>query len=100
MTTAGTASDRPHPVTFSDGAHGFACNYDGAVLALICERAHPPGRPLELSLCIEGIELPLTLRGKSAGSKRRDDQRFDVRLRLHSLRREDRAQLEQLFPRG
>jgi hypothetical protein len=89
-----------HPVTFSDGASGFACGYDGAVLALICERAHPPGRPLELSLRVEGAELPLTLRGKSAGSKRRDDQRFDVRLRLHSLRREQRQQLEQLFAPG
>jgi hypothetical protein len=40
------------------------------------------------------------LLGKSAGSKRREDQRFDVRVRLHSLRREDRLRLEGLFEKA
>jgi hypothetical protein len=42
-------------------------------------------------------ELQRTLVGKSAGSKRREDGAFDVRVRLHSLTREDRAWLEQVF---
>lgn len=83
------------PVRFADGADGLAVGYDAGVLHLICDRAHPPGRPLELNLVAKDAKL--TLRGKSAGSKRRNDERFDVRLRLHSLRREDREQLEGLF---
>lgn len=82
-------------VVLADGARGLAVGYDGAVLELVCERAHPPGRPLELTL--ELGDAVIALRGKSAGSRRREDQRFDVRLRLHSLRREDRVELERAF---
>jgi hypothetical protein len=68
------------------------------VLALVCDRAHPPGRPLELVL--HAGETALTLRGKSAGSKRRDgDGLFDVRLRLHSLRRQEKETLTRAFAR-
>ena len=96
-------SDTPRPqtewlVTFSDGARALAVGCDGELLQLVCDRAHPPGRPLEIPLQLAtGV---LTVRGKSAGSKRRDDQRFDVRIRLHSLRRSDRDQLEAAFGRS
>jgi hypothetical protein len=86
---------RPWPVTFADGAQGLAVGYAASVLDLVCERAHPPGRPLAITLQLP--ETALTLRGKSAGSKHRDDQRYDVRLRLHSLRKHEREQLEQAF---
>ena len=39
----------------------------------------------------------LDLQGKSAGSKLRSDGRYDVTLRLVSLRREQRIALEQTF---
>jgi hypothetical protein len=83
------------PIRFADGASGVAVGYDGAVIHMICERAHPPGRPLEIT--VTAAEQSICVRGKSAGSKRRDDGRFDVRLRLHSLRREEREQLVVAF---
>ena len=69
--------------------------YADGVLLLICEVAHPPGRPLELTLQLS--DAMLTLSGKTIASKRRDDGRYDVRLRLSSVRREQRAALEAAF---
>jgi hypothetical protein len=85
-------------VTFADGSTGTAVSYEGEVLALVCDQAHPPGRPLDLTL--HTVDGPVPLRAKSAGSKRRPDDLFDVRLRLHSLRREDRERLEHAFAKG
>ena len=87
--------ERMWPVVFADGTSGEAVSYAGELLTIVCARAHPPGRPLEITL--RAGEEPLALRGKSAGSKRRDDGSFDVRLRLHSLRREDRDALAGAF---
>ncbi|MCZ7687520.1 MAG: hypothetical protein M5U28_55795 [Sandaracinaceae bacterium] len=62
------------------------------MLHLVLPRAFAPGAPLALTLELEDGALELT--GKTIGSKRREDGRFDVRARLISLRREDRARLE------
>jgi hypothetical protein len=83
-------------VTFPDGAPALAVGYADNVLHLICEAAFPPGKPLSLQLQLDGQAL--ALQGKSAGSKRRADQRYDVKLRLFSLRRDERGRLEQAFP--
>ncbi len=83
------------PVSFADGADAVAIGWQAGVLRLLCARAHPPGRPLQLTL--HAGEPPLQLVGKSAGSKRTQDGRFEVGLRLHSLRRGEREQLEALF---
>jgi hypothetical protein len=83
------------PVTFADESTATAVSYEGEVLSVVCDRAHPPGRPLDLTL--DTAEGPVPLRAKSAGSKRRTDGLFDVRLRLHSLRREDRERLDRAF---
>ena len=80
-------------VSFADGAHAEVATYALGVLHLVCDRAYPPGQPLAFTLSLG--ESQLDLQGKSAGSKRRPDQRFDVRIRLSSLRREARSQLEQ-----
>ena len=56
--------------------------------------AFPPGRPLALDLIVSDETLPL--QGKAAGSKRRDDGRYDVKIRLHTLRRDQRARLSTL----
>jgi hypothetical protein len=61
----------------------------GEILHVIADAAFAPGTPL--SLAIE--ELERTAQGKTIGSKRRDDGRYDVRLRLVSSRREDRGKL-------
>ena len=84
------------PLVLSDGADGRALGYAEGVLHVVCARAHPPGQPMSVTLRPPaGAELALS--GKSASSKRRDDGDFDVRLRLHSVRREQRAELERLF---
>lgn len=75
-----------------------AVAYADGVLGLICDRAHPPGRPLALVVQLPAGEQPLT--GKALGSKQREDGSFDVRLRLSSLRREQRAALEAAFARS
>jgi len=83
------------PVDFADGVQALAAAFQLGILHLICDRAHPPGRPLAFSISLGDAKLGLT--GKSAGSKRRVDDRFDVRVRLSSLRREQRTELERAF---
>lgn len=95
-------SDAPaepgHPLLLADGERGRAVAYAEGILHLVSERPHPPGQPLTFSLRLpDGAEL--ALQGKSANSKLRHDGGFDVRLKLVSLRREQRAALEQLFGR-
>jgi hypothetical protein len=82
-------------LTLSDGERGRALAYAGGLLRMVCERAHPPGQPLALTLLAPDGEL--VLQGKSARSKRREDGAFDVELKLVSLRRDQRAALERLF---
>lgn len=84
------------PTTLGDGGTALAIELAAGVLQLKVDRAYPPGKPLELTL--EAPDGPLQLQGKSAGSKRGDDGRFSVRVKLLSLRREQKARLELLFP--
>jgi len=95
MTDPTTSGPTPLTVGFADGVQALAVAFNLGILHLICDRAHPPGRPLAFSVSLGDSQLALT--GKSAGSKRRVDDRFDVRVRLSSLRREQRAQLERAF---
>jgi hypothetical protein len=82
-------------VVLENGERASAQRYVSGVLELICPRAFAPGQPMQLT--VVATEPSFTLVGKSAGSKRRSDGAFDVRLRLHSLRREAREWLEQTF---
>ena len=84
-----------HPLTLEGGEPGRTLGYARGVLRMACERSHPPGQPLTVTLRLPDAEL--TVQGKSAGSKRRADGTFEVQLRLHSLRREQREQLEHTF---
>lgn len=79
------------PVVLSEGGEGEATRLEGEVLHLILARAFAPGAPVAFAATIAGERVALT--GKSIGSKRREDGRFDVRLRMTNLRREDRARL-------
>ena len=83
------------PVQLEAGDRAVATGYASNLLSLICPCAYPPGKPMALRAEIAGTRL--SLEGKSTGSRVREDGRFDVKLRLVSLRREDRALLEQLF---
>jgi hypothetical protein len=83
-------------VSLADGTQALAVNYDLHTLHLVCARAYPPGKPLALRAELSGEVLDL--QGKSARSKLRSDGRYDVSLRLVSLRREQRTALERTFP--
>jgi hypothetical protein len=83
-------------ITLAEGTQALAVNYAENVLHLVCVAAYPPGKPLTLR-ADTGVEL-LDLQGKSAGSKLRTDGRYDVKLRLVSLRRDERIALERAFP--
>ncbi len=78
-------------VSFGDGSDGRAVGLDGTVLTAVGPTPYPPGRPLELSLAL--AETTAAVRGKTIGSKRRDDDLYDVRIRLVNLRREHREAL-------
>ena len=83
-------------VMLPSGDRAKAVDWKGDVLSLICPNAFAPGQPVELKAQTAGGE-PIGLIGKSGGSKKRADGAFDVKLRLHSLRREQRAWLEETF---
>jgi hypothetical protein len=83
-------------VSLADDTHALAVNYGLHTLYLVCARAYPPGKPLALRAELSGEFVDL--QGKSAGCKLRGDGRYDVTLRLVSLRREQRVALEQTFP--
>jgi hypothetical protein len=83
------------PLTLSDRERGRAVGYAAGMLHIVCERAHPPGQPLALTLLAPDGELALM--GKSARSKRREDGTFDVQLKLVSLRRDQRIVLEAYY---
>lgn len=83
------------PVEFSSGDLGEAVAFDGKILSLISPGAFAPGMPLGFRVDARGEALELN--GKSIGSRRRADGRFDVRVRLVSLRREQRETLESLL---
>jgi hypothetical protein len=70
---------------------GEAQTLEGEVLALVLPRAFAPGAPIAFSAEVEGGAI--ALHGKTIGSKRREDGRFDVRVRMTNLRRGDRERL-------
>lgn len=61
-------------------------SYDGAEITLVATVALAPGKPVRLRVTVG--ETALELEAKSHGSKRREDGRFEVRLRPVSWRRE------------
>jgi hypothetical protein len=85
-------------VVLPSGAKAKAVDWKPDVLSLICPSAFAPGQPVELEAQTEGGET-IKLIGKSGGSKKREDGAFDVKLRLHSLRREQRTWLDAVWGR-
>ena len=79
-------------LSLEDGARGEAVRVDGEVIEIVAPRAFAPGAPVRMRVDADGEAIPVE--GKTIGSKRRDDGRFDVRLRLINLRRPHRVALE------
>ena len=82
------------PLRLDRGGEGELVSIEGETVALVSPRAYAPGAPIEMTALTEA-DIPL--RGKSLGSKRRPDDRFDVRARLVNLKREDRERLATLL---
>jgi hypothetical protein len=85
-----------YAVRLADGgeARAVALELQAEVLHLVTDRAFPPGRPLAFDLVVQ--DEALALQAKAVGSKRREDGRYDVKVRLHTLRRDQRARLAAL----
>jgi hypothetical protein len=77
-----------------EGSDGVAelLSFDGKVFTMASPDAFAPGAPVRLRATLDGEERPIE--GRCLGSRRRDDGRFEVRLRLINLRRADRVALE------
>ena len=70
---------------------GEALRLEGERLEIISPTAFAPGQPLSFTAGA------LHLEARSQGSKKRDDGRFDVRLRLINFSRVKRERLEELL---
>ena len=71
-------------------AEGEFVGYAKNVIELVVPMPLAPGQPARFA--VEGLDLE----GRSLGSRKREDGRFQVRIRLVSLRREQRLALEGL----
>lgn len=74
-------------VTLREG-EGVLLGYAKNVVELVAPGPYAPGAPAHFEIG------DLALEGRSLGSKRLSDGRFQVRFRLITLRREDRERLE------
>jgi hypothetical protein len=73
------------------GEAGELVDLQGDLLQVIAAMPIAPGQPVELE--VEDMRLD----AKSRGTKKRDDGRFDLKVRLVAIRREERQRLEALL---
>ena len=73
---------------------GEALSFDGQFLTIRLPGAFAPGQPLVVKFPDSGS--PIRLEGRSVGSKRVDEENFEIRLRLISPRREHQPILDSL----
>ena len=73
------------------GEDAAALGFDGTLLTLRSPRAFAPGSPIRFTTTTEAGER--SFEGRTIGSTRAGDERFEVRMRFVNLRREDRALL-------
>jgi len=78
-------------IRLESGEEAEATTFDGALLTLRSPRAFAPGSPIRFAATSEAGDR--SLEGRAIGSKRIDDEHFEVRMRLVNLRRQDRALL-------
>ena len=75
-------------VRLESGAEAEARACDGNTLTLRSPQAFAPGSPIRF--CVVVDEEERNLEGRTIGSRRIDDGRYEVRLRFVNLRRGDR----------
>ncbi len=84
-------------VRIAAGIEGEAVELSGETMKLLLDRAYAPGAPmsfqLEVSPELAGESRDIALEARTVGSKRLPDGRFEVRVRLVNLRRDDRLRL-------
>lgn len=73
------------------GHDALGLRFDGKLLKLTSPLAFAPGSPIRFTAIVEAGER--SFEGRVLGSKRMDEQGFEVRLRLVNLRRDDRELL-------
>jgi len=78
-------------IRLDSGEEAEARAFDRALLTLWSPRAFAPGAPIRFTATTEGEAR--NFEGRTIGSKRVDDGRFEVRMRFVNLRREDRELL-------
>jgi hypothetical protein len=78
-------------IRLQSGEDAEARAFDGTLLTLLSPRAFAPGSPVRFTTTIEGEVR--NFEGRTIGSKRVDDGRFEVRMRFVNLRRGDRELL-------
>lgn len=83
------------PLRLATGEDAELLSLEGVQAALVSPRAFAPGAPIAFDALLG--DGPVALEGKSHGSRRRGDGRFDVSLRMINLRREDRERLSELL---
>jgi hypothetical protein len=84
-------------ITLEGGGGGELARVEGEVLHAVLERPFAPGSPVRMRVQVGGGGgEALPIQGKTIRSKKRDDGRFDVRMRLINLRREHREKLQSL----
>ena len=83
------------PVQIAGAWSGALEKLDGTQLLLRSPKAFPPGQPLEL-LVDAGTER-VALSARAIGSKRRDADWFELRVRLVNLRKDAREALDRVW---
>jgi hypothetical protein len=74
-----------------DAGDGEIVKLDGERLEVVSPKAFAPGQPIRFAAVVDGDDV--SLEGRSQGSKKRDDGRFDVRMRLVNMSRAVRERL-------
>ena len=70
-------------------------HFAGENALLVSDKAFAPGKPLDVHVLFPDEDVIVKL--KVAGSRRREDGRFDVRARIINLTRETRERLQRAF---
>ncbi|MCA9529452.1 MAG: hypothetical protein KC543_04895 [Myxococcales bacterium] len=78
------------PAPSAEG-EGEVRSFDGRTLTFVSPAAYAPGAPVSMTVLVGGA--PVGLEGRSLGSRRLPDGRFEARMRMVNLRRSTRETL-------